>query len=244
MPDSALVEPAPERPANRRLALLAVPIVVLIVMNNLGTALTTEWAERHPLALIALNSQNRTLILTTNQLDAWSYYLVASIRLLVADPFFFLIGHWYGDTALTWLERRTKTFGQAIRQWEGVFSKAAYPLIFIAPNNPLCLLAGASGMSVGGFFATNLAGTLTRLYLIRRVGEAFEEPLDDVLAFIRDHRMPLLFASIALAVLFLLSELRSGGKGLAELEELAEQEADQEQEPETGAEAPDDAAGR
>ena len=121
------------------------------------------------------------------------------MRLLVADPFFFLIGHWYGDTAITWLENRTKTFGQVIRQWEGFFSKAAYPLIFIAPNNPLCLLAGASGMSVAGFFATNVAGTLTRLYLIRRLGEAFEEPLDDVLGFIRDYRMPLLILSIVAA---------------------------------------------
>jgi membrane protein DedA with SNARE-associated domain len=204
--------------------LLAVPIAALIVMNNLGTALTTEWAERHPLALIALNSQNRTLILTTNQLDAWSYYLVGSIRLLVADPFFFLIGHWYGDTALRWLEGRTKSFGQLLRQWEGFFSKAAYPLIFVAPNNPLCLLAGASGMSVTGFLLTNVAGTVTRLYLIRRLGNTFEEPLDDVLGFMRDNRMPLLVLSIALAAFFLVSELRTGRTGLEELEELVEED--------------------
>ena len=207
--------------------MLAIPIIILIAMNNLGTALTTEWADRHPLALIALNSQNRTLILTTNQLDAWSYYLVGSIRLLIADPFFFLIGYWYGDAALTWLERRTKSFGQVIRQWEGLFAKAAYPLIFIAPNNPLCLLAGASGMSVTGFFITNVAGTITRLYLIRRLGETFEEPLDDVMGFIRDYRGPLFIASIALAVFFFASELR-GARGLEEIEDIAEAEESEE----------------
>jgi membrane protein DedA with SNARE-associated domain len=224
MPDSAAVATASERPGRGRLALLGVPIVILVVMNNLGTALTTEWAERHPLWLIALNSQNRTLILTTNQLDAWSYYLVGSIRLLVADPFFFLIGHWYGDTAIRWLEGRTKTFGEMIRQWEGVFRKAAYPIIFIAPNNPLCLLAGATGMSVKGFFITNVAGTITRLYLIRRVGETFEEPLDDVLGFIRDYSTPFLIGSIALAAFLLFAELRGGGAGLEELEEMVEAE--------------------
>ncbi len=226
MSDSASVARPTHRPTRKTLALLGIPIVALVVMNNLGTALTTEWAERHPLALIALNSQNRTLILTTNQLDAWSYYLVGSIRLLVADPFFFLIGYWYGDTALRWLEGRTKTVGQVLRQWEGFFSKAAYLLIFIAPNNPLCLLAGASGMSVTGFFVTNIAGTFTRLYLIRRLGETFEEPIDDVLGFIADYRGPLLVASIALAVFFLTAELR-GGTGLEELEELAEEEEDE-----------------
>lgn len=222
MPDSALVTTPANRPSKRTLALLTIPIVALVVMNNLGTALTTEWAERHPLALIALNSQNRTLILTTNQLDAWSYYLVGSLRLLVADPFFFLIGHWYGDTAIRWLEGRTHTLGQLIRRFEGVFSTAAYPLIFIAPNNPLCLLAGATGMSVAGFFVVNIAGTITRLYLIRRAGEAFEEPLDDVLGFIRDYRVPFLVVSIALAVILLVSEVRGTTSGLEELEEMAE----------------------
>ncbi len=240
MPDSSAVAPARHRPDRRTLAFLAVPIVVLVVMNNLGTALTTEWAERHPLALIALNSQNRTLILTTNQLDAWSYYLVGSVRLLVADPFFFLIGYWYGDAALTWLERRTKSFGQVIRQWEGFFSKAAYPLIFIAPNNPLCLLAGASGMSVAGFLATNVAGTFTRLYLIRRLGETFEEPLDDVLGFIRDYRGPLLIVSIALAVFFLVNELRGGAVGLEELEDIAEAEEGGKATPAAPADTPPD----
>jgi membrane protein DedA with SNARE-associated domain len=224
MPDSATVATTPtERPGRGRLALLAVPIVILVVMNNLGTALTTEWAERHPLALIALNSQNRTLILTTNQLDAWSYYLVGSVRLLVADPLFFLIGHWYGETAIIWLEHRTKTLGPLIRQSEGFFRTAAYPLIFVAPNNPLCLLAGATGMSVTGFFVTNIAGTVARLYLIRRLGQTFQEPLDDVLGFIRDHSTPLLIASIALAAIFLFTELR-GGTGFEELEELADEE--------------------
>ena len=59
------------------------------------------------------------------------------------------------------------------RSW---FGKAAYPLVFIAPNNPICLFAGAAGMSLPGFFVANLAGTLARLYLIRRLGDAFDRP--------------------------------------------------------------------
>ena len=230
MPDSAAVgaeeqeEPEQSPPTSkRRLVYLGIPIVCLIVMNNLGTALTSEWAERHPLALIALNSQNRTLILTTNQLDAWSYYIVGSLRLLVADPLFFLIGHWYGQTAIRWLEVRTKTLGELVRQFEPFFAKAAYPLIFIAPNNPICLMAGAAGMSVRGFFVVNIAGTITRLYLIRRLGQTFEEPIDDVLGFFADNRWLVLGASIALAVGFLATELR-GGTGLDELEEMVEED--------------------
>ena len=97
------------------------------------------------------------------------------------------------------MEQRTRTLGKTLRQWEGWFSKAAYPLVFIAPNNPICLFAGASGMSVPGFVVANMTGTIARLYAIRWLGEAFNAPIDDVLRFISDHRTPLLVVSIALA---------------------------------------------
>jgi membrane protein DedA with SNARE-associated domain len=226
MPDSAAVatrnlDRTP--PSPHTLKLLAIPIVGLIVLSNVGDALAPDYVNSHPLRLIAMNARNRNLILVTNQLDAASYYIVGSLRLLIGDPLFFLVGWWYGDTALQWMEDRTKTFGGWLRQWESWFGKAAYPLVVIAPNQYICLFAGAAGMSVAGFAIANVVGTFGRLYLIRRLGEAFEEPLDDVLAFIRDYRMPLLILSVIAGAFFLLSELRSGGKGLQELEELVEE---------------------
>ena len=188
-------------------------------MSNVGNALAPELVNSHPLQLIAMNSSNRVLILVTNRLDALSYYGVGTLRLLVADPLFFLIGYWYGDAAIRWIERRTKSTGETLRQWEGWFAKAAYPIVFVAPNQYVCLFAGAAGMSVGGFFATNIAGTLMRLYLIRRLGEAFESPIDDLLSAIREYRIPLLIASVVLFSLMTVKELRSSGQGMDELEE-------------------------
>jgi len=235
MPDSPTVateepdrgsEPARHPPPGRHtLKLLAVPIVGLIILSNAGNALAPDLVNRHPLQLIAMNASNRNLILVTNQLDALSYYLVGCLRLLVADPLFFLIGYWYGDTALQWMERRTKTFGQTLRQWERWFGKAAYPIVFVAPNQYICLFAGAAGMSTIGFFATNISGTLVRLYLIRRLGEAFEAPIDDVLGFISDYRIPLLVVSIVLFGVTTVNELR---RGKDELESLAEAVVDEE----------------
>jgi membrane protein DedA with SNARE-associated domain len=224
------MEPERKRPGRGTLALLTIPIVVLIGMSNLGNALTPTLVDEHPLLLLALNSQNRVLILTTNQLDAWSYYLVGTLRLLVSDPLFFLIGYWYGDTALEWMERRTKSFGHTLRQWEKGFRRASYALVFFAPNQWICLFAGAAGMRVQTFFAVNLAGTLGRLYLIRRLGDTFERPIDDVLDWVADHRGPLLAISIAVTLVFAINELRGGGPGLEELEDLAEEhDAEREQ---------------
>lgn len=227
MPDSSVVadehpEPARPLPSRTKLTIVAIPIIGLIILSNVGDALAPDLVNSHPLRLLAMNARNRNLILVTNNLDAPSYYIVGTLRLLLADPLFFLLGHWYGDTAIQWMERRTKTFGSTLRQLEGWFGKAAYPIVFIAPNQYICLFAGAAGMSVTGFFIANITGTIARLYLIRRLGEAFEAPIDDVLEWIRDYRTPLLVFSIGLFAVVMINELRKQTSGLEELEELAE----------------------
>lgn len=230
MPDSSVVAtedpPPPVRhhPSRRRLALVGVPIVGLIILSNVGDALAPQLVNSHPLQLLAMNARNRTLILVTNNLDAPSYYLVGTLRLLLADPLFFLLGRWYGDTAIRWMEERTASFGQMLRQMERWFAKAAYPVVFIAPNQYICLFAGAAGMSVTGFLLANVTGTIVRLYLIRRLGEAFEAPIDDVLEFIRDYRTPLLVVSIGLFAVMMIREVRGSTTGLEELADAADRE--------------------
>jgi membrane protein DedA with SNARE-associated domain len=209
---------ARRRPSRRQVTLLAVPLVALVVMNYVGDALAPTLVDTHPALLISLNARNRNLALVTNSLDPWTYYGIGTARLLASDPLFFLLGYWYGDAAVTWMERRTVTWGQLLRRIEQWFGKAAYPLIFIAPNNYICLFAGAAGMPLRAFFAVNVAGTLTRLWLIRLVGEAFESPLDDLVNWIGDHRIPLLIASVALVIASIALEAR---RGETEVEALA-----------------------
>jgi membrane protein DedA with SNARE-associated domain len=231
MPDSSVVatgEPDERRPPGRNtLKLLVGPVIALVVISNLGDALLPKLVDEHPLLLLAMNARNRNLIAVTNSLDAVSYYVVGTSRLLLSDPLFFLIGLWYGDTALSWMERRTKSYGAMLRSMEGWFGRAAYPLVFIMPNNFICLFAGASGMSVGGFFTANLTGTIARLFLIRRLGEQFEAPIDDVLGFIADHRGPLLAISVVLFAVVMISELRTSRAGFDELADAVEHDDEQ-----------------
>jgi len=231
MSDSSAVAPRPKDqrrpPGTHTLKLLAAPIVGLIILSNVGDALAPKLVDTHPLQLLAMNARNRNLILVTNYLDPVSYYVVGTLRLLVSDPLFFLVGYWYGDTALAWMEQRTKWLGNMLRQWERWFDKAAYPLVFLAPNQYFCLFAGAASMSVTGFFIANTTGTLARLYLIRRLGERFEAPIDDVVGFIGDYRTPLLVASVVLFGAVMVNELR---RGKGELESLTEAVEDDEPE--------------
>jgi membrane protein DedA with SNARE-associated domain len=202
--------PARTPPGPHTLRWLIGPVIFLVICSNVANLMWATLHEDHPLLLIALSSINRYLILVSGELDALSYYGVGTMRLLVSDPLFFLLGYWYGDAAVHWMEKRTRTFGDTLRQIERWFGKAAYPLVFLMPNNYICLFAGAAGMSVVGFFVANITGTLVRLYLIRRVGEAFEAPIDGVLDFLGEYRIPLLVLSIVLVGVFSLIELRRG----------------------------------
>jgi membrane protein DedA with SNARE-associated domain len=215
------------RPSRSRVALVVAPIVALIIAGYTGDALTTTLAKDHPLLLVMLNARSRILVLTTNQLDAISYYLAASLRLLASDPLFYLLGRWYGDAMIVWVEKRSKTFGEQIRLYEQAFAKAAYPLVFIMPNPYICLFAGASGMRVGSFFTLNIAGTVARLYLIRRLGEAFDEPIQAVLRFFGRYRLPLFVISVGLMVFIIWKDRREGKDEIGSMLDLADHPPDE-----------------
>ena len=110
------------------------------------------------------------------------------------------------------MERQAPTYGKIMRSAEKWFGVAAYPLVFFAPNNFICLFAGAAGMSIPTFLVLNVSGTIVRLYVIRVVGDIFAKPIDSVLRFIQDYRLPLIIASVVLVGITIWSERRQGGE--------------------------------
>ena len=238
------------RPSRTTLTLIVVPLVALVIAAWVGDAMSAAWFDRHPLALIALNARNRNLILTTEYLDAWSFYVVGGVRLLVSDPLFYLLGYFYGDAAVRWMEHRSRTFGGILRSAEQFFGKAAYPLVVVAPNNFICLFAGSAGMRPSVFIVLNVAGTIGRLVLIRWLGVEFDEPLDAVRGFIADYRLPLTILLIVTVAITIWRETRPEGELESlihleeEIEEAAEElEAEAEAEAEADVESDADAEG-
>ncbi|MET0149741.1 MAG: hypothetical protein ABWZ14_08130 [Acidimicrobiales bacterium] len=202
------MEKAP--PSRARLWLVLGPLVILVIAAQVGDAFAPTLAVEHPLTLITLNARNRNLILVTNSLDAVSFYTVGFLRLLASDPLFYILGFWYGDAGVQWVEKRSSSFGNLLRTWEWMFQKAAWPLVAIAPNNFICLFAGAAGMTPAVFLTLNVIGTAVRLYLIRVLGEAFEKPIQAVLDFIADYRLPLTAVTVAIVVITVIADRRSG----------------------------------
>jgi membrane protein DedA with SNARE-associated domain len=212
-----------KRPSGRTLSLIVTPIIVLVIAGWVGDASAAYLVDHHPLWLITLNARNRNLLLVTNHVDALPYYTIGTLRLLLSDPLFYLLGVLYGDAAIKWMERKAPTYGKLMRSAERFFAIAAYPLVFLAPNNYICLFAGAAGMPIPVFLVLNLSGTLARLYVLRVTGDIFQKPIDSVIGFIQDYRVPIIVASVLLVAFTIWNERRQGGGEIETLRHLEEE---------------------
>lgn len=195
-------------------------IAATIVLGYVGDALWGSLVDRHPLALILLNAKPRYLVLTVNDLDWWTYYPVALVRLLATKPLVWLVGAWYGDRAVRWAERRSTRGAGLIRWAEGHFGRWGWVAVTITSNNVMCLLAGSTGFSLGWFMVLAVVGTLVRLWLISVVGDVFSDVIEDIVAFVGDHRVPVLVLSVAVVVGGLWWQRRAGTSPLDELQSL------------------------
>lgn len=210
----------PSHPGRRHLLWLLTPIIAMVAMGYLADALWPTLVESNPLLLIALSAKNRYLVLVVNHVADWSYYAVGTFRLLLPDPFFFAIGWMYGDAALLWMERRTPTVGRLMRTCERWFARWGDPLVVLFPNNYISTIAGAARMSPVRFAVLNVIGTLGRLLMLQVVGDVFAGPIDSILDFVADWRVPLLIITISMVVISWVLELRNGRRELDALQDL------------------------
>lgn len=227
---AAVVAPRPGPPSPLVRNLVVGTLIAFVVASNAGNLFLSVLVTDHPLLFIGLNASNRNLALASGDLSAWTYYPVAFLRLVGPDPLFFLLGRWYGDGAVRWMERKAPSYGEMMRLAEKAFDKARFVVVAIAPNNPVCLFAGAAGMTWGAFALANVVGTAGRLVLIRAFSSAFEDQLGSVRSFIGDYRWPLMAVSFALVGLTVWSDRRQGSGPIGDLahleDEIAEAEAE------------------
>lgn len=226
--DGTSVGGAGEKPAHSRrsLYLILSPIVVLTALSYVGDALAPTLVNSHPVWLLLLNARKRYLVLASTHIDPVTFFVVGVGRQLLSDPLYFFIGRRYGDAGVRWLERKLGDGAAGVTIFEGWFEKAAYPMVAIAPNPIICVLAGASKMRTGVFFALNLSGTIVTIILLRIFGDVFSSPLDGVLGFLRRYQWPLTALSVVLVGVQIVMARRSG---TSELESVSTIERELEQ---------------
>ena len=182
---------APPAPIQRgRLAVLLGFIAALIVASNVGTILAASLVRDHPVALLALSARNRHLLLTVAAgIGAIPYVVVSFARILAPGVAFYLLGRWYGDRGLRWLERQAGGTPASIRWVEKAFDRAAVPILFLMPgSNLVCLLSGARQMTARVFATALATGILVRLAFFWFLGKAFQDPLETVLDWLTKYQ--------------------------------------------------------
>lgn len=189
------------RPGRGTLILLVAPIVVVTSLGLLATAFTPALATRHPLLLITLDARNRFLVLA-RRVDLVPFVVVAVLRRTCSDPLFYLLGRYYGEGAVRWLEKKAGG-GQLVVLTEKLFKRAAYPMVFLFPGAIVCALAGQTGMSPVGFVVANVAGTITAVLAVRVFSATIATPVDAVLRFFNRHLVATTAVSVGLVVLSL-----------------------------------------
>jgi membrane protein DedA with SNARE-associated domain len=193
----------PEAPLQRlRLGLLLGSIAALLVASNIGTILSANLAQDHPAALLALSARNRHLLLAVAAgIGAVPYVVISAVRLAIPAVLFFLLGTWYGDRGLRWLERQTGGTPKTIKWVERWFDKAQLPIVFLmVGSNLVCLLAGARHLATRTYAVVLAAGILARLVFFWFVGKAFQEPLDVVLDWLTRYQWWIAGAFLAITL--------------------------------------------
>lgn len=213
-------------PSKRTLRIVVVLAIIAYAAAQLGDALLPTLVKGNPELLLLLNARPRTLLAVVNQVSPTYYFVVGTLRMLITDPLFFLLGYWYGDAIIGWMEQRTPSTGKAVRRYEKLFRDAAYPVVILAPNSIVSALAGSAGMSPVVFMVLNTVGTVGRVIAIKIFGKKFAEPIDAVVSWISEYRLFLLPITIGLVLFAVLRDVVRGRRDVAVLEEIAE-EADE-----------------
>jgi hypothetical protein len=205
-----------------RITCLAVPMVAFTVAVYVGNALAPTLIEEAPLVLLVLAPKLRWLFLVANQVDPLTFFLVPLARATAVLTLYFLLGRWYGDRSLRWLESRA---GNALRPvlWiERNFHRARVPVTFLFPGNISALLAGADGMAAAVYFGIALVSVALRLWAVRALAEVLKGPLLDVVNWIGDNQLWLTVVSAACMMIWVGWSNRHGITQGETVEEIVE----------------------
>ena len=224
--------PADPVPASRPpwlLPLIGASIVALVIATNVGNTFWVKWIEVRPYALLALNSSNKFIIGTTPNTEWIPAGAIILLRLMAPDPLFYMVGFLYRDRALGWARKVFPASGplfDSVESDDGSFHRLRDVLVFVMPNNPICLIAGVTAMNLKRFVVLSLTGTIARIVVMRGIGIAFSEQVDAILDFVAKYQRWFFIASIVSVVGYLVWQTSSHRGLIGGVEDLEDELGD------------------
>ena len=192
------------------------------IATYVGNALAPTLVNEGPIALLILSPKIRWLLLASPNVEA---HLVlrcpagAGGRLLGT---YFLLGRWYGDRALRWLEspRRATRSGRCCGSSGSSTTPADRSRSSSPERWPRCWRGRHMPFLV--FLAVALLSIELRLWAVRALAEVFHGPLVDVLGWIGDNQLWLTVVSVGSVIGWAMWSNRHGLTQGETIEEIIE----------------------
>lgn len=181
---------------------------MLFVIGTIGSNIGPALVDNHPSWVLALSSRNRNLFGAVPYIDVISYAVIGFVRILIAGIALYLVGRWYGEKALGWVEGNLGELPAIYRWTEKAVDKAgSLALVLMPGSNVVCLLLGHKKMSAGRFLPLLSIGIVIKLVTLRLGGDQFEDQIRSFLSAIEQYQW------YVVAGLFGLSFFQSMRKG-------------------------------
>jgi membrane protein DedA with SNARE-associated domain len=196
--------------------ILIAGVIGLYILGLTTTALTARMLKDGQfLQLIALSPRYRNFVAGASKIDLLPFMTVGVARLLVSDPLYFLIGKYFGDSALRWFERLMggpEGGGKLISTTEKWFhaknGRVAIVLSAFFAGPIICILAGATKMKARTFFLLDFLGTIVVVALLRMLAKPLQPFVDWLITANKKYWKYF----TVLAVVFVAISLLRGGK--------------------------------
>lgn len=205
--------------------LVGVPIVVLSGMGIAAAAFTPVLVRDHPVWLLVLESRNRYLLLVAAKVSFPVFLGIAVARRFASDPFYFLLGRWYGDRAVEYVARNSGSEAWVRRAVAG-FDRFADVLVLLFPGALVSVLAGAGAMSWRRFVSLNILGSVGAVVVLWWLADTASGVLSRIVAF-NDRNADWLTVLFGLGVLgWLVWSARGGGGPVEDLRRIEDDDPD------------------
>ncbi|MEY3700600.1 MAG: hypothetical protein RIT16_960 [Actinomycetota bacterium] len=181
---------------------------MLFVIGTIGSNIGPALVDNHPSLVLALSSRNRNLFGSVPYIDVIPYAAIGFIRILIAGIALYLVGRWYGEKALGWVEGNLGELPAVYHWTEKAVDKGGWVALVLMPgSNVVCLLLGHKRMEAKRFIPLLSIGIVIKLIVLRLGGDQFEDQIRSFLSAIEQYQWYIV------AALFGLSFFQSMRKG-------------------------------
>lgn len=177
---------------------------VLFALGTTGTNVGPALVDERPRLVLLLSSRNRNLFGAAPYVDATAFFAIGFVRILVAAVALYLVGRWYGDATVRWVERRAGGMPAEVRWIERVVARSQSVAVLVFPgSNVVNALVGHAKMPPRRYVPLACVGIAAKLAFYWWLGDVFESQIRATIAWIDRWQW------WVVAALFGLSTLRS-----------------------------------